>query len=210
MRISPQTEDSSSSIIEKDKSIRKLKRNIEGWREAIILIRSVLLWEVDWYPLLIVGIHSTICLIFWKIDPTILSTISILGLLMVTLDTLVPILSSKFLDPANWTGVKEKQFEDFCKTVIEYKILLGQYWTSFQGMRETQPKFYYSITVPLLCLLAWIGNWNNLILTYIFGMILLLIPGLIHHGYLQKQYRYVLLSLKCIIDNSINRKAKQN
>ncbi|XP_039292891.1 ADP-ribosylation factor-like protein 6-interacting protein 1 [Nilaparvata lugens] len=206
----PQTEDATLTMIEKDKNIRKLKRQTEGWREIIIVIRSVLLWEADWHPPTLVGLCSVISFIFWKLDPSFLSTVSIVGLVMVTLDTLVPLMSSKIYDQAEWTGVKEKQFEDCCKTVIEYKMLLGQYWTCLQGMRETQPKMYYSTVIPMLCFLIWIGNCNTHLLSYFIIITAVMMPGLIHHGYLQKHYRSILLALKSTIDNSINRKAKKN
>jgi hypothetical protein len=41
-----------------DKRVKQLKRELEGWREVILPLNSVLLWEKNWYPGMLVGITT--------------------------------------------------------------------------------------------------------------------------------------------------------
>lgn len=53
----------------KDKNIKKLKRELEGWREIILHANSVLLWEKNWHPGLIAGISTVFFLyvdLWWR------------------------------------------------------------------------------------------------------------------------------------------------
>lgn len=42
--------------------MKQLKCQIEHWREIILPLSSILIWERPWYPGLIIGINSTIFL----------------------------------------------------------------------------------------------------------------------------------------------------
>jgi hypothetical protein len=42
---------------------KKLKRNFDSWREVVILIHSVLLWEKRPYPWIVAGIPTLIFLL---------------------------------------------------------------------------------------------------------------------------------------------------
>jgi hypothetical protein len=41
-----------------DKRVKQLKRELEGWREVILPLNSILLWEKNWYPGMLVGITT--------------------------------------------------------------------------------------------------------------------------------------------------------
>ena len=43
--------------------MKQLKRRMECWREVILPLNSILLWERSWYPGLILGITTTIFLL---------------------------------------------------------------------------------------------------------------------------------------------------
>ena len=42
--------------------MKQLKRRMECWREVILPLNSILLWERSWYPGLILGITTIIFL----------------------------------------------------------------------------------------------------------------------------------------------------
>lgn len=182
--------------VEKEKTVKKLKRELEGWREVILQINSVLLWEKNWYPGLIAGITSSIFLLFWMLDPSLLTTVSCICLLITILDYVVPTVSASICNPESWTAAKEKQLEDTCKAIVNNQMLAVQYWFAVKDLKISRPKLYYPSVILILGCLAWIGNEiNNLVLTYIIVTTCLMLPGLKHHGILQ---RYVQIILRAI------------
>lgn len=46
-------------ILFQDKRVKQLKRELEGWREVILTLNSVLLWERNWYPGMLIGVTTT-------------------------------------------------------------------------------------------------------------------------------------------------------
>lgn len=54
-------------------------------------------------------------------------------------------------------------------------------------MKENNPKFYSIILLVNLIIIAWIGNLvNNLFLTYLGCLFLMLYPGMKKHGLIEK------------------------
>ncbi|KAK5645339.1 hypothetical protein RI129_006639 [Pyrocoelia pectoralis] len=167
-------------------STLKLKNSFESWREVIVLVHSILLWEKNWYPSAIVGGTSFVFCSLWILDPSVLTTFSILGLTITISDYIVPIVSAALFRSELWTDEKEEEFKKFCGNIVTFKFKLDTLITRFYNMRSSNPKMYYGFTILSLAVLAWIGNTvNNLFLTYILITLFLLFPGLMHHGILQ-------------------------
>lgn len=186
--------------VEKEKTVKKLKRELEGWREVILQINSVLLWDKNWYPGLLAGITSSLFLLFWMLDPSLLTTASCICLFITVLDYIVPAISSSICNPANWTAAKEKQLEDICKAIVNNQTLAVQYWSAIKDLKVSRPKLYYPVVILILAFLAWIGNEiNNLVLTYLIVTASLMLPGLKHHGILQRYFQIVLRALANIL-----------
>ncbi|XP_075220728.1 ADP-ribosylation factor-like 6 interacting protein 1 [Lycorma delicatula] len=191
-----------------ERRVKDLKRQVEGWREVIVLLQSLLIWEQNWYPGLIFGTTTFVFLLFWFMDPSLLTAVSVICLILTLLDNAVPTICATFCNASNWTGNKERQLEEFCRTVIDYKLWVQFYWTNLQNMKTSQPRLYYTVVTASLVFLAWLGNCNNMVLTYVFVTSLLLLPGLIYHGYLQKYYGAVLLGLASLLRNLTGDKVK--
>lgn len=172
---------------DQEKRVKQLKRELEGWREVIIPLNSVLLWEKNWYPGMLVGLSTVVFFFLWYLDPSVLTTVSVLGLITTLVDYLVPTLTASICHPDSWTGIKERKLEEICRSLVSAQMQLLFYWALFYDMRQTRPRVYYTSVVSTLICLAWLGNLiNNLLLTYLLFTTSLLIPGLKHHGMLQK------------------------
>uniref|UniRef100_A0A1B6CAJ3 ADP-ribosylation factor-like protein 6-interacting protein 1 n=1 Tax=Clastoptera arizonana TaxID=38151 RepID=A0A1B6CAJ3_9HEMI len=139
-------------IIEEENEIKKLKRDIEGWREIIIHANSVLLWEKNWYPSLIVGVSTVFFLILWLLEPSVLSTVSGICLIITLIDYLVPAISANVFSPVNWTGTEEKKLEDICRDIITTKAILIGAWNAFKELKMTKPKLVCSRRYSLIFL----------------------------------------------------------
>ncbi|KAM3963064.1 ADP-ribosylation factor-like 6 interacting protein 1 [Aphomia sociella] len=169
--------------LEQEQQVKKVKRLLEGWRMALLPLKSVLLWEQQWHPCAIVGSISILYLIIWFLDLNTLATFAIFGLILNFIDFIVPIICNTIYGANSWTGQNEKMFEEICRNiVVGYNKILQQI-RSFYSLRETSPCMYYIISISMLCTMAWVASSiNNVFLLYILSIVMLLWPGIQHKG----------------------------
>lgn len=164
-------------LILQEQQIKKLKRLLEGWRMALLPLKSVLLWEQQWHPCAILGGISILYLIFWFLDMNSLTTFAVVGLILNFVDFIVPIICNSIYGPSAWTGQQEKAYEDICKSiVVNYNKFFSQV-RSFYSLRERSPCRVRTIQLySRLCKIQFISN----ILHYIQNTI---------------EYKYILLPI---------------
>lgn len=171
--------------------MKQLKRKMECWREIILPLNNILLWERSWHPGLIVGIVTVIFCTIWILEPTLLTMISMCLLVLALVDYLVPILTSVLCNAQSWTGQKEKKLIEICQNLSVTIVQIQNTWASMAKIRHDRPNVYYSVTIICLVLLAWIGDTvNNLLLLYVIVNAIFLTPGLRHKGRARWAVRY--------------------
>lgn len=127
-----------------------MQRLLEGWRMALLPLKSVFLWEQHWHPYAIIAAVSVLHFIIWMMDLNTLASLSLVGLILNFIDFIVPIICNTIYKSNSWTGQKEKMFEDICRNiVVQYNKLLN-YAHSFYAMRENNPTLVSTITNILL------------------------------------------------------------
>lgn len=184
---------------DKERHMKQLKRKMECWREIILPLNSILLWERSWHPGLIVGFITVIFFTIWLLEPTILTMISVCLLTFALIDYLVPILTSVLCNTQSWTGQKEKKLNEICQNLSAAILQMQNTWTSISKMRHDRPNTYYGATILSLIVFAWLGSTvNNLLLLYITVNTALLTPGLKHKGRARS-------AVKCAYDHLIRR-----
>lgn len=104
------------------KQFNKLKHDLEGFREIVLLLSSVLKWEKKFYPGVIFGAISFLFLILWWLDLSLLTLVSVIGLIVILTDYGFPIVSKVIFKPENWTGVQEKAYEEVCEELSTVKV----------------------------------------------------------------------------------------
>ncbi|KAK3930673.1 ADP-ribosylation factor-like protein 6-interacting protein 1 [Frankliniella fusca] len=170
--------------------VKKLKRRLELWREAVLPLYAVLIWEKPWHPGLLTGISTSFFLLFWYIDPSVLTTLAFMGLVVNALDYAIYLFGSYARHPDQgdkWTGKDEKKLEEVCQSVVSTQVFILSSISKFFQMRNTRTKTYYAVTILSLTILAFVGNMiNNLFLTYLVVTFILLLPGMKHQGLLQQ------------------------
>lgn len=170
--------------------VKQLKRRLELWREAVVPLYSILVWEKPWHPGLLAGISTSFFLLFWYLDPSVLTTLAIMGLVVTVLDYASNLVGSYVRRPDQgdkWTGKDEKKLEEVCCNIVSTQLLVVSSVTSFFQMRTTRTITYYASTTVSLIILSFIGSTvNNLFLTYVVVTCILLLPGMKHQGLLQK------------------------
>ncbi|XP_045785357.1 ADP-ribosylation factor-like protein 6-interacting protein 1 [Maniola jurtina] len=166
-----------------EQQVKKLKRLLEGWRMALLPLKSVFLWEQQWHPCAIFASVTIFFLTIWLMDLNTLASLAVVGLVLNFVDFIIPIVCNTVYGPTSWTGQKEKMFEDICRSIVmSYNKTLDQV-KSFYSMRENSPSLYYIISISMLCILAWMASTiNNVFLLYIFSTVVLLWPGIQQQG----------------------------
>ncbi|KAE8740842.1 hypothetical protein FOCC_FOCC013634 [Frankliniella occidentalis] len=170
--------------------VKQLKRRLELWREAVLPVYAVLTWEKPWHPGLLAGISTSFFLLFWYLDPSVLTTLAFMGLVVNVFDYAIHLFGSYARHPDQgdkWTGKDEKKLEEVCQSVVSTQVFVLSSVSKFFQMRNTRTKTYYAVTILSLTILAFVGNMiNNLFLTYLVFTFALLLPGMKHQGLLQQ------------------------
>jgi hypothetical protein len=78
--------------------------------------------------------------LFWYLDPSVLTTVSVTGLIATLVDYLVPTLTASICHPENWTGSKERKLEEICRGLANIQAQAAAKWAMFYDMRHSRPK----------------------------------------------------------------------
>jgi len=173
-----------------------LKGKLEGWREIVVLSDSVLAWEKEWYPAVTSGTLSVLFLLVWYQDPSMLTLISILGLILTLLDYIIPILQTKFFPENGWTPEQEEKLDRICHDLVFVETGVRRVYQSVYDYKEKSPKLYLTIVIVSLCLLAQMGAFfSGFFLAYINILTVCMIPGLQRRGLLEKYCAAIILKI---------------
>ncbi|KAJ6640154.1 ADP-ribosylation factor-like protein 6-interacting protein 1, partial [Pseudolycoriella hygida] len=165
------------------KMLNKMKHDLEGCRELILHLNSVLKWEKKFYPGLIFGFSTILFLVLWYLDLSTMTMGALILLCASVLDIALPVVSKFIFKPENWTGDNENQFESVCEEVCVAKLAICNGLSHVFASKETKSSVSSIVTVCVLIVLAYIGAViDNLLLSYLGFLILMLYPGLLHHG----------------------------
>lgn len=188
---------------ESESQIRKLRLSMEDYRELILNINSLLLWEKQWHPTAILTGCTVLFTLLWLSDPTVLTIISSIGLLLTIGDYVLPTVVASIFKNDNWNAHKQNEYEEICTNIVLYKTKFELLVTSYYRMRVTNSKMYFTLTILALSILTWIGSAvNNLLLSYLFVVMVLLLPGMIYNGFLHKGTEILSKIFSDLVENA--------
>jgi len=174
-----------------------VKSCLESWREVALVLDSVLAWEKDWYPAVTAGSLTMVYLILFWLSPSMLTLLSIVGLLFTMLDYLGPKLMDRIFSPSLWTGEKEKKLDNVCKSLVSISLLGSSCCNSFSNLKTNSPMTHFSITASSLLVLAYLGSLvSGMFLSYILTLVALMLPGLYRRGLLAKYCSSLVLKVE--------------
>jgi len=172
--------------------LSKVKTNLESWREVVIRADSVLGWECDWYPAVTAGLLSASFLFIWYWDPTLLTFIAFLGLMLTLVDYAGPKIINQVFGSDSWNGAKDKKYDQVCGEIVSAIEGVESAFAFCREARSKKPIVHFVATCGSLVVLAWLGNRiNNFFLAYVLTMGLVMLPGLIRRGILEKHFAQV-------------------
>ncbi|XP_014681875.1 PREDICTED: uncharacterized protein LOC106821536 isoform X2 [Priapulus caudatus] len=190
-----------------ESSLVSLKRDLEGWREILLPCYAFVTWEQKYFAGIIMGIVSIVFLMLWYFEPTILTTVALFALFLCIVDYVVPLAASNIFDSDNWTGEKEKKYEQVCERILHVRDHTTCFFTMLADLKQNKPKIYFVSVMGALAAIAWIGNTiPNLFLTYVIVSFLVMLPGLRESGIMQEMTGKVL----GMVQQTIGGKKKSN
>lgn len=173
--------------VEDSSEVKQLKRDLEGYRELILPLNKILEWEQNYYPAILVGVITLIFSILWYLEPSVLTTICLLGVILSVTDFALPAVTGRLFNSANWTIVEERHFEAICVRLLNAKRHIKDAEAYLVSLKKEKPKMYLLLLIGTFAVMAWLGSLiDNLLLTYLLVVGAALVPGLRKQGILQK------------------------
>ncbi|XP_013114775.1 ADP-ribosylation factor-like protein 6-interacting protein 1 [Stomoxys calcitrans] len=175
------------SQVDQKRAFNKMKHDLEPWRNLIVHVDALLVWEKNFYPAIIFAGVSIFFLALWAMDLSIITLMALAGLMGVLFDFLYPTISRVLFNADQWNGGQEARFETVVTQLCDIKfLLLGWYEYLFANKEKKSTVFVIIMSVALLGL-AWIGAiFNNLLLMYFIILGVTLYPGVQEKGVLNK------------------------
>merc|ERR1711915_775158 len=135
--------ETSGSTENKKSSVKTLRRELEGWREVLVAVHSLLAWDKPFYPGIIAGSSTFVFLLIWYYEPSLLTLFSLLGLLVTLADFLVPRVSGMILGSHSWSGQHERQYEEIVKSIASFSSCVSCCSSFFADAKKNRPIVYF-------------------------------------------------------------------
>lgn len=81
----------------------------------------MLTWEKQYYAGVVFGVISCLYLVLWYLDLSLITLLSLLGVISILLNYAFPMVSRLIFGGVNWDGDQEAKFEDVCGQVCAVK-----------------------------------------------------------------------------------------
>ncbi|XP_071514570.1 ADP-ribosylation factor-like protein 6-interacting protein 1 [Panulirus ornatus] len=190
---------------DQDRRVKTLRRELEGWREVLCGVHSILVWDKQYYPAISISAVTTLFLAIWYVEPSMLTLLSVLGITVTVCDYLVPQVVPWIVGAHYWTGAHERHYEQIITSLASLCGLASYISDTLTSMKESKPRTYFVMVTGILVVCAWVGNTiNNLLLTYLIVLVVVLLPGMKHHGILQRYFSTVLKTVANLMKSSVS------
>ncbi|MBN3303881.1 AR6P1 protein, partial [Amia calva] len=153
------------------------------------------------------GATTLLFLMIYYLDPSVLTGVSCMVMVLCLADYLVPTLAPRIFGSNKWTTEQQQRFHEICGNLVKTQRRVVGWWKRIFALKEEKPKMYFMSVIITLVVVAWIGQQvHNLFLTYLIVSFLLLLPGLNQHGFISK---YAAMA-KREINKLLKQKEKKN
>lgn len=106
------------------RAFNKLKHDLEPWRNLIVHVDSVLVWEKNFFPAIIFAGVTTFFVALWAMDLSIITLLALSCLLGILFDFIYPTISRILFNADQWSGKQEAQFEHVVTQLCDIKFLM--------------------------------------------------------------------------------------
>lgn len=172
--------------------VAQLKQNLDSWKLVLVPVNNILEWERTSDPILIVVLNSIIFGLMAYYNPSILTTLSVIGLTFLLLESLVPVIVSYFFKSTEWDAVTESKFTRICERISNLNRHFSNFKFKLDSIRKERQSLYFLIVFFFLVFCAYVGqSVDNFLLTYLASVIACLTPGIRQHHLIPKTIAHV-------------------
>lgn len=140
-----------------------MKHSLEKWRELILVVYNLLIWEQKFYPGVIAGLVSVAFLLFWYMDLTCVTSIALFGLGLTLFDYTYPKVAKMVFKSDNWNAAHENKFEQVVEKLFCIKNKaksIGQFICNAKEEKSTLVSNFYFVLVVRKLLINSSSLWN--------------------------------------------------
>ncbi|XP_041474588.1 ADP-ribosylation factor-like protein 6-interacting protein 1 [Lytechinus variegatus] len=167
--------------------------SLADWKHIIVRADSWLRWEEDSYPYIMCASITLFYILMWLIQPTLLTTVSLIIMIVCLLDFLVPSVFKEYFSKQAWSEYNQRRYEKCCSTLLNIQNATTSTVRWILNLREKKPKYYFLGASVILLTIAFVGNSiPGLFLAYLSTLFIALLPGLMYYGILASWYAMVL------------------
>lgn len=161
-----------------ENEVQVLKRRLEGWKLILLPVNNLLEWEHRRDPIVIICLDTLVFGLMMYYNPSILTTVAVLGLVVLFFETVVPFLSNYFFKSTEWDPVSESKYTRICERISNLQIHIWNTRVRLENIRREKQPLYFLIVFFFLVFCAYVGQKvDNFLLTYIAVLLLTLTPG---------------------------------
>ena len=184
----------------------KTRAQLRGWKEVVVLAHSVSVWSQAHHPPLLAASVSALFLLIWLLDASVLTTMSVLGLLLTLADYVVPLLSASLFDARKFGEAEEAVYARVCSDLAQLCLSLRGLWRQWTDLKDTKPVLYSFLLLTSLLMMAYIGSSvNNLFLIYLIVLSVVMLPGLRAHGIIQQLVQKAVQTVKDLVGDRLKK-----
>merc|ERR1712083_743741 len=167
----------------------QLKKELEEYKHILAPLNNVMDWEQPHHPLIITSVVTALFSLVWYLQPSVITTFSLVGVVLCSVDFVVPTLSGYLFKGAEWSIDQECGFTDLCCRLQSVRAWVHHWTDVLATIKNQKPKMFLLGMMGTLTVVAWVGSlMHNLLLTYIFVISLVTYPGMAKHGLFSKVY----------------------
>lgn len=123
-----------------NQDVLKIRHDLEDYRELILPLSRILEWEKSYHPVSLVSSITFVFALIWYAQPSFLTTIGIIGIVLTCIDFLGPVALSFFFKNEKWSPEKEASYEQICLRIANAKGHVRKFFTFIQAMKGKNPK----------------------------------------------------------------------
>jgi len=158
----------------------RMRDLLDDWKEILVQVKRVVDWEEPFHPAVLFGAVSLLFLVLWYMEPTFLSFVSLLFLVLTVADFLLPYAVPRLFHAEAWNEDLQNRYNVICASIVGFKYESRALFFRLQQAKADRPGLYLALTSIALLLLAWIGSClGDFTLLYLLAVGVALYPGAI-------------------------------
>ena len=176
--------------------VSQLKHDLEAWKFLLVPINNLLEWKHNYDPFIIVAFITFVFGLIIYYSPSILTTVSIFGLVFLFFEFFVPLMTNYFFKSAEWNAASEAKYTRICERISNFHRHILNLKIKLLSTRKEKQSLYFLIVLFFLIFCAYVGqNVDNSLLTYIAIVMIALTPGARRHKIFERSVDKMRASL---------------